>query len=91
MFSHSGLMLIYHVHRGPKLIKSDPNFQNYNGKLFEQFLDGNSNLIVANNLNLCQRKIPRIRNLNNKNAILDFLIVNEKTSSAGSATLGDTS
>ena len=84
-------MLIYHVHRAPKLIKSDPNFQNYNGKLFEQFLDGNSNLIVANNLNLCQGKIPRIRNLNNKNAILDFLIVNEKTSSAGSATLGDTS
>ena len=24
------------VHGGPKLIENDPNFQNYNGKLFEQ-------------------------------------------------------
>ena len=68
------------VHGGPKLIENDPNFQNYNGKLFEQFLGRNSNLIVANNLKLCKGKITRIRNLDNKmeNAILDFLIVNEK-------------
>ena len=68
------------VHGGPTLIKNDPNNQNINGRLFEQFLDRNSNLIVANNLNLCEGNITRIRNLKNKteNAILDFLIVNEK-------------
>ena len=68
------------VHGGPELVKNDPNSQNINGKLFEQFLTRNSSLIVANNTNMCQGKITRIRNLKNKteNAILDFLIINEK-------------
>ena len=68
------------VHGGPKLVNNDPNSQNINGKLFEQFLGRNLNLIIANNLNTCDGNITRIRNLKNKteNAILDFLIINEK-------------
>ena len=68
------------VHGGPDLVKNDPNFQNTNGKLFEQFLSRNSNLIVANNMNFCEGKITRIRNLKEKTekAILDFIIINEK-------------
>ena len=68
------------VHGGPDLVNGDPNSQNTNGKLFEQFLGRNSNLIVANNMKTCQGKITRIRNLKDKteNAILDFLIMNEK-------------
>ena len=69
------------VHGGPKLIKNDPNVQNSNGKLFEQFLDRNPYLTVANNMNICEGVITRIRNLKNdktEKAILDFLIINEK-------------
>ena len=68
------------LHGGPGLIKHDPNPQNQNGKLFQQFMERNAFLTVANNLNVCQGKITRIRKLENKTekAILDFLIMNEK-------------
>ena len=69
------------VHGGPKLIKGDPNVQNMNGNFFESFLKRNQHLTVANNLNICEGAITRIRNLKNsktEKAILDFLLINEK-------------
>ena len=69
------------VHGGPKVVKNDPNVQNTNGKLFEQFLDRNQYLTVANNINICEGVITRIRHLMNdktEKAVLDFLIMNKK-------------
>ena len=68
------------LHGGPNLVNDDPNVQNTNGKFFEHFLERNPFLTVANNLNICQGKITRIRKLQNKTeiAILDFLIMNDK-------------
>ena len=69
------------VHGGPDLIKNDPNVQNTNGKLFEQFLARNQYLTVANNMNICEGVITRIRKLRNaktEKAVLDFLIINGK-------------
>ena len=68
------------LHSGPELIRDDPNPQNRNGKLFMEFLERNSYLTVANQLDVCQGMITRIRNLGNKTekAILDFLLMNEK-------------
>ena len=70
------------LHGGPGLIKHDPNPQNQNGKLFQQFLERNPSLTVANNLNICEGIITRQRKLENKieMAILDFFIINEKLS-----------
>ena len=68
------------LHGGPSLVNDDPNVQNTNGKFFEHFLERNPFLTVANNLNICQGKITRIRKLQDKTeiAILDFLIMNDK-------------
>ena len=69
------------VHGGTKVVKNDPNVQNNNGKLFEQFLRRNKYLKVGNNMNICEGVITRIQNLRNnktERAILDFLIINEK-------------
>ena len=68
------------MHGGSKVIKDDPNPQNYNGKLLEEFLTRNNGLIVANNLDICEGKITRQRILKNKTerAILDLFIINEK-------------
>ena len=68
------------LHAGPELIKSDPNNQNINGKLFMKFLDRNPALVVANTLPICEGTITRTRKVENRteNAILDFLIINEK-------------
>ena len=68
------------LHGGSELIKNDPYPQNKNGKLFMEFLERNSFLSVANNLDLCKGTITRIRKVQNKTekAILDFFIMNEK-------------
>ena len=68
------------LHAGPQFIKNDPNNQNTNGKLFMNFLDRNPGLIVGNTLKVCEGTITRTRRLENRteNAILDFLIINEK-------------
>ena len=68
------------LHAGPELVKNDPNKQNNNGKLFQQFLQRNPNLFVANNLNICQGTITRQRVLENRTerAILDFFVMNDK-------------
>ena len=67
------------LHAGPELIKTDPNLQNQNGKLFMQFLDKNPFLVVANKLNICEGVITRQRDVLGKTekAILDFFIMNE--------------
>ena len=68
------------LHGGPELIRNDPNSQNQNGKLFQQFLERNQGLTVANNLNCCKGVITRQRLLETRTekAILDFCLVNEK-------------
>ena len=68
------------LHAGPTLIRNDPNIQNQNGKLFCDFLSRNSQLIVANSLDVCEGMITRKRQFENKieEAILDFFIINEK-------------
>ena len=68
------------LHGGPDLIKNDPNKQNQNGKMFQQFLERNSSLFVANNLDICQGLITRQRILvsRTEKAVLDFFVMNEK-------------
>ena len=51
------------LHGGPTLINNDPNPQNRNGRIFEEFLGRNPFLTVANNLNICQGVLTRIRKL----------------------------
>ena len=67
------------LHGGPEIIKGDPNTQNRNGKLFQEFLERNKSLTVANNLDICEGLITRCRVLENRTerAVLDLLVVNE--------------
>ena len=71
------------VWAGSSLIPGDPNPQNNNGKLFEEFLRRNPNLTVVNKLMLCEGLITRIRCAKNKieKSILDFFIVCDKVRS----------
>ena len=68
------------LHAGPQLVKSDPNSQNRNGKLFMDFLERNSSLIVVNSLDKCKGVITRKRELESRTeeAVLDFFLINEK-------------
>ena len=65
---------------GKNIIPGDPNKQNQNGKLFENFLMQNSNLTVVNALPSCEGKITRerITNKRTEKSVLDFFIVCEK-------------
>ena len=65
---------------GPKIIPGDPRPQNYNGRLFEQFLQQNPHLTVVNSLSLCEGLITRRRHKNGilEESILDFFIVCDK-------------
>ena len=47
------------LHAGSDLIKNDPNKQNKNGKLFVEFLERNTHLLVVNALDLCEGIITR--------------------------------
>ena len=68
------------LHAGPELIKSDPNPQNNNGKLFMEFLKRNPYLVVANSLDSCKGMITRQRKVQDKTekSVLDFLLMNDK-------------
>ena len=62
------------LHAGKELIKDDPNIQNQNGRLFMQFLQRNSGLVVVNSLSICKGLITRQRRVNTKTekAVLVF-------------------
>ena len=68
------------LHAGKDLVKSDPNPQNINGKLFMQFLQQNRSLSVVNSLSMCEGTITRRRQLETRleEAVLDFIVVNDK-------------
>ena len=65
---------------GKNIIPDDPNKQNQNGRMFENFLFKNPNLTVVNATSKCEGKITRERNTTRRaeKAILDFFIVCEK-------------
>ena len=65
---------------GKKIIPNDPNIQNSNGKLLENFLEQNKNMTVVNSLNICEGAITRKRVTKclNEKAILDIFMVCEK-------------
>ena len=62
---------------GNKIVKNDPNTQNQNGRLFEDFLKRNRNITA---LLICKSKITRARNTSNgtQESILDFFLVCEQ-------------
>ena len=68
------------AHVGCEIVNNDPNPQNDNGKVMEEFLKRNPALIVVNNLSLCNGLITRKRKtINNvEEAVLDFFIVNSQ-------------
>ena len=63
---------------GPSMIKGDPNGQNENGKLFQNFLNSHKHLRVVNSLPICKGLITRKRDLMNgrsEKSIIDFVVV----------------
>ena len=62
---------------GPNLIPGDPRSQNKNGKLLEEFLARNPNLVLVNSLPICEGLITRrrIKSGKEEQSILDFFIV----------------
>ena len=62
---------------GSTIIPGDPIPQNNNGKLFQQFLERNSNLNVVNALPICEGLITRNRLKNGieERSVLDFFVV----------------
>ena len=62
---------------GNKLIPGDPRSQNYNGKLFQEFLERNPNLTVVNSLPICEGLITRMRTKGEitEKSVLDFFVV----------------
>ena len=65
---------------GPGLIRSDPNPQNRNGEIFEEFMKNNPSLYLINGTDLCDGDITRerITEKRNERSILDFFLVCEK-------------
>ena len=64
--------------KGSEVIPCDPNIQNFNGKLFHNFLKRHPELTVVNSLPVCRGLITRQRNLNNgkkEQSIIDFVVV----------------
>ena len=47
---------------GPDLINGNPDKQNSNGALLQDFLERNNNLRVVNNLEICEGSITRSQN-----------------------------
>ena len=62
---------------GNEIIPGDPRSQNYNGKLFQDFLERNQNLSVVNSLPICEGLITRVRSKGEttEKSILDFFVV----------------
>ena len=77
--SGSGFILQFdgNLWAGTDIIPGDPNKQNKNGKLFQEFLERNPQLSVVNALPQCEGSITRRRNKNDKmeKSILDFFVV----------------
>ena len=46
---------------GSGIIPGDPRSQNYNGKIFQEYLERNKNLTVVNSLPICEGVITRER------------------------------
>ena len=65
---------------GKGIIKDDPNTQNQNGKLFQNYLCSNPNLSVVNALPVCEGMITRKRHTTKGTevGVLDFFVVCEK-------------
>ena len=80
--SGSGFILQFdgNLWAGNEIIPGDPNKQNKNGKLFQEFLERNPHLKVVNALPECEGLITRKRNKKNKmeNSVLDFFVVCER-------------
>ena len=64
------------AHLGEKVLESDPNPQNLNGKLFTEFLERMPHLSIINALSLCEGSITRVRQttLGVEKSILDVFI-----------------
>ena len=62
---------------GSDIIPGDPRKQNKNGKLFQEFLSRNTNLVVVNSLPICKGLITRkrIKGEKEEKSVLDFFIV----------------
>ena len=62
---------------GSDIIPGDPRKQNRNGKMFQEFLARNTNLVVVNSLPICKGLITRKRMKGDKEekSVLDFFIV----------------
>ena len=77
--TESGFILHFdgNLWAGEAIIPGDPRNQNRNGKLFQQFLEKNSNLTVVNSLSLCQGLITRRRIKSDKleESVIDFFLV----------------
>ena len=80
--SGSGFILQFdgNLWAGTDIIPGNPNKQNKNGKLFQEFLERNPQLSVVNALPQCEGSITRRRNKNDKmeKSILDFFVVCER-------------
>jgi hypothetical protein len=65
---------------GNRLIPVDPNPQNNNGKLFENFLLRNQHLVCVNSLDVCDGVISRVRKTKKgtERAVLYFFIICDK-------------
>ena len=65
---------------GNSLIPGDPNQQNKNGKLFENFLLRNPHLICVNSTQLCDGLITRVRKTKRgvEKSVLDLFIIYDK-------------
>ena len=62
---------------GSGIIPGDPRSQNYNGRLFQEFLERNQNLTVVNSLPICEGVITRERKKGEtvEKSVLDFFVV----------------
>ena len=63
---------------GSDIIPGDPNIQNENGKLFNNFLKRHPQLVVVNSLPICRGLITRQRDLINgkhEKSVIDFVVV----------------
>ena len=74
------LQMDSNCHVGKELIEKDVNPQNFNGKLFAQFLERNQHLTLINSLSLCEGLITRMRKMTNgvELSILDVFITCNK-------------
>ena len=68
------------AHVGGAILKNDPNPENDDGKVMEDFLKRNPAFIVVNNLGLCIGLINRMRKTikNVEEAVLDFFLLNSQ-------------